>query len=239
LVEPEVPFRDCQQQKENMKKLQAVVLAAGLAAAMSASAGITFSGTALSGLTYVGNPGEAQYVPAAGSVPALAQLYTADSSWETGDSPAVFIPLSGTITLSSFWAHYGLYGAATGPAGTSPYWILYLSDDTGYRNPIVADGGATLNASSGVHLAGGPSMALSLLDNQIDPISGLEYGEETVAWAGVEIGDWDNGDNVIPASANFDCLTVVPEPSAILSGAAMLLPFGASTLRFLRKNRAA
>jgi hypothetical protein len=34
-------------------------------------------------------------------------------------------------------------------------------------------------------------------------------------------------------------LTVVPEPTTIISGVLMLLPFGASTLRILRKNRAA
>ncbi len=38
---------------------------------------------------------------------------------------------------------------------------------------------------------------------------------------------------------DFQFNSVVPEPSAILAGAMMLLPFGASTLRFLRKNRAA
>jgi len=31
----------------------------------------------------------------------------------------------------------------------------------------------------------------------------------------------------------------VPEPTTMIAGVMMLLPFGASTLRFLRKNRAA
>jgi len=34
-------------------------------------------------------------------------------------------------------------------------------------------------------------------------------------------------------------VNVVPEPSTYLAGALLLLPFGASTIRFLRKNRAA
>jgi len=31
----------------------------------------------------------------------------------------------------------------------------------------------------------------------------------------------------------------VPEPTTLIAGALLLLPFGASTLRLLRKNRAA
>jgi hypothetical protein len=34
-------------------------------------------------------------------------------------------------------------------------------------------------------------------------------------------------------------LTAVPEPTTMIAGALLLLPFGASTLRFMRKNRAA
>jgi hypothetical protein len=33
--------------------------------------------------------------------------------------------------------------------------------------------------------------------------------------------------------------TVVPEPTTMIAGALLLLPFGASTLRLLRKNRKA
>jgi hypothetical protein len=32
---------------------------------------------------------------------------------------------------------------------------------------------------------------------------------------------------------------VVPEPTTMIAGALLLLPFGASTLRILRKNRTA
>jgi len=68
-----------------MKKLSLFALIVTLAAAVPALAqGTTnFSGTALSGLdysVYPGNPAtDAQYVPAAGSTPALAQLSTTDS----------------------------------------------------------------------------------------------------------------------------------------------------------------
>jgi hypothetical protein len=242
-VEPEVTFCGGRNKKENMKKLQIAIVAISLTAALSASASITYSGTGLSSLAYVGNPGDAQYVA---GTPDVAQLYTADSGTSgSADSPAVFAQLQSGITLSSFSASYSLYGAATGPSGTSPYWILWMTDDSGFTTPIVADGGSTLNGSSLVHVGDltSGSITLSALDALIDPISGQAYGDETVAWAGVEIGDWDNGVLIIPASANIDSLTVpdvaVPEPTTMIAGALLLLPFGASTLRILRKNRAA
>lgn len=48
---------------------------------------------------------------------------------------------------------------------------------------------------------------------------------------------WSTG-NAFTATGSAK-LTAVPEPSTIISGALMLLPFGASTLRILRRNRAA
>jgi hypothetical protein len=229
-----------------MKKLQIAILAISLTAAMSASATITYSGTALSGLTPAtpyGPATDSQYVPASGSTPALWALYTYDSGDldTSGDTPAVFVQMPVAVTLSSFVASYQLYGAATGPSGTSPYWNLYLTDDPGYTSPIVG-GGSTLNGSSIVQV--GPDATtetLSALDAMIDPISGLPYGQETVAWAGVEIGNWDNGTLYpVPASANIESITIgaVPEPTTMVAGALLLLPFGASTLRILRKRTA-
>jgi hypothetical protein len=227
-----------------MKKLQLAILATALAGAMSASASITYSGTALYGLDYVAPNGpqtDAQYVPASGLTPALAALYTSDAGpGDYGDNPAVFVqgPMG---TLSSFSASYNLYSssgaAAPGNAyGTQPYWILYLTDDPGYTSPIVAAGGSIINGSSSVWTLAKGSTTLSALDALIDPISGLTYGQETVGWAGVSIGFWNIPDT-IGATANFDSLTVVPEPTTMIAGALLLLPFGASTLRMLRKTR--
>jgi hypothetical protein len=41
------------------------------------------------------------------------------------------------------------------------------------------------------------------------------------------------------AQTAFDKLSMVPEPTTMIAGALLLLPFGASTLRLLRKNRTA
>jgi hypothetical protein len=100
-----------------------------------------------------------------------------------------------------------------------------MTDDSGFNFPIVADGGSTLNASSLVHVGNltNGSITLAALDLSIDPNSGSAYGLSTVAWAGVEIGNWDNGKNVIPASASFDSFTVTPEASVPDGGTTLLL----------------
>ena len=45
-----------------------------------------------------------------------------------------------------------------------------------------------------------------------------------------------NSGNAFVGLANVD-VSAVPEPTTIISGAMLLLPFGASTLRFVRRNR--
>ena len=93
-----------------MKKLSLFALIVTLAAAVPALAqGTTnFSGTALSGLdysVYPGNPAtDAQYVPAAGSTPALAQLSTTDS----GD-------LASISHMDGFWWERWTLAGGRGP----------------------------------------------------------------------------------------------------------------------------
>jgi hypothetical protein len=229
-----------------MKKLQIAIMAVGLAGAMGASASITYSGTALSGLDYVvGNPlpnnppSDAQYVPASGSTPALAALYTSDAGLgDYGDNPAVFVqgPMG---TLSSFSASYNLY-SSSGGAGLQPYWILWVNANPSEEIGIIGMGGSTLDSSSKIHVvyADQTYWDQSLGSILNDTYKGVAYGDMTVDWAGVSIGLWDIPDT-IGAAASFDSLTVVPEPTTMISGALLLLPFGASTLRMLRKNRTA
>jgi hypothetical protein len=233
-----------------MKKLQIAIFTISLAVAMSASAQI-YTGTALSGLTPAtpyGPSSDSQYVPASGLTPALWALYTSDSGAldTSGDAPAVFVqgPMG---TLSSFSASYSLYGPAIGPSGTSPYWNIKVSPTA---NPadvihIISMGGPTLNGSSAIHaynadysLAVG-TWGMTLSDLGAITYGGYAIGDMTVNWAGVEIGNWDNGNLIIPASANIDSITVVPEPTTMVAGALLLLPFGASTIRRMRKTRTA
>ncbi len=195
-----------------------IVAAAVLAFGATALAGsITYSGAGLAGLTYVGNPGDAQYV--AGS-PAYADLYTADSGLN-GDSPAVFVQGPMGI-LSDFSSSYDLY-SSSGGNGNSPYWNLQVSMDGTIVN-IIAMGGSTLDGSSAIHAYNADySAAIGTWGMTLSALGALTYngdtiGDMTVDWAGVEIGDW-NIDDSIGADAEFDSFTVpapVPEPSSLL-----------------------
>jgi hypothetical protein len=211
-----------------MKKLQIAILTISLAGAMSASAQI-YTGTDLGTLDYSASiSGDAQYVPAAGTTPAYAALYTADASTSaSADSPAVFVqgPFAGT--LSSLSADYTLLSSVSGPGpgNVQPYWIIYLTDDSGFTSPIISTDGGPLNSSSLVHVGDLTSGSITLLalDAEIDPVSGLPYGPETVAWIGLEIGNGGSG----AASANIESIILVPEPTTLalagLSGLSLLL----------------
>lgn len=195
--------------KGAMKTISIAVIAISLTAAITATAQTVFSGNGLSSLTYsAGISGDAQYVAASGPTPALAQLYTADSS-TSGDSPAVFVA-GPWGTVNAFSASYDLYSGS----GGTPYFLLYLTDNPTFSSPIVADGGPTLNSSSLIHVGDltHGSITLSALDSVIDPTSSLPYGGETIAWVGIEIGNGGSG----ATTANMDSITIVPEPATVL-----------------------
>lgn len=237
-----------------MKRLQIAIIAFSLTAAMTASASITISGTDLSGLTYRDTGGSAQYVAPAGSTPALAALSTSDSGLN-GGAPVVYVRasnvgLASLGTLDSLNASYHLFDAPTGPSGAQPYWLTYLYAPGGGYIGVVSMGGPDLNSATQVHVfydfATSPLTSDAYWGFTLSQLCSTAYGattfgQMTVYETGVEIGDWDNGAAIIPASANIDSITIssVPEPTTMIAGALLLLPLGASTLRILRKNRAA
>ena len=232
-----------------MKKLQIAIFTISLATAISASASITISGSDLSGLTYKPNGGVAQYVA---GTPDVAQLSTPDSGL-TGGAPAVFVKaanvaLSSLGTLNSFSASYDLL-SSSGPSGAQPYWLTYLYAPGGGYIGVISMGGPDLNGSSQIHVfydyATSPLTSDTYWGDTLSQLDSTAYGtttfgQMTVYETAVEIGDWDNGVATIPASANIDSITLfpVPEPTTMIAGALLLLPFGASTLRILRKSHA-
>lgn len=231
-----------------MKKLQITTLVISLTAAMCARADITFSDTSLGTLDYSGAPGDAQYIA---GTPGVAQLSTPDSGLN-GDAPAVFVKPAniGPLlfgTLNAFSASYSLL-SSSGPG--QPYWLTYLNAPGGGYIGVVSFGGPDLNNSSQIHVfydyATSPlssdtyfGLTLSQLDSTA--YGTTTFGQLTVYETAVEIGDWNNGVSVIPASANIESITVstVPEPTTMIAGALLLLPFGFSTARILRLRQTA
>lgn len=69
---------------------------------------------------------------------------------------------------------------------------------------------------------------------------GLLGNKSHKQYSGDLLQPWKNGAPDTTAQEMMGTLTVaVPEPSTIIAGALLLLPFGASTVRFIRGNRAA
>ena len=209
--------------------LAAVVAAVGWAGQARA---VDYAGTDLSGLKYSPNGGDALYVA---GTPDVAHLYTSDSG-PTGGAPAVYVqgPLG---PLNSLSASYNLL-SSSGPY--QPYWLTYLiapAPGTGYIG--VVGGGPDLNGSSQIHVfydyAPGAltsdtysGYTLSQLDSTV--YGSTTFGQMTVYETGVEIGN--NGANGIPASADIQSISVVPEPASL-----SLLALGATGL-LLRRRKA-
>ena len=240
-------------------KLLLPAVAVSLGFAMSVSASITYSGAALQGLAYSADPGGATANYVAGT-PDFAYLYTPDSgiTVNNGAGEVARVRVTGPFgTLNNFSASYSLFTlitGPTGPGGNAPYWVIFVSP-TGDSNPnndlaiIQLSTGPTLNGASTIH-AYGPGFSglpnngywgdtLTTLDGIT--YNGVAFGDMTVESARVEIGEWDNGSDVIPASANIDSITIssVPEPSTMIAGALLLVPFGVSAVRILRKRQTA
>jgi hypothetical protein len=186
----------------------------------------------------------------AGGAPATVNLYTADSGLD-GYAPAAFIKAaavgqSSLGLLDAFSAHYVLASSST-PAGTDPYWLTYLLDPDGGFVGVISFGGPDLNGSSQVHVfcdyAGSSDCTsdlenttfgdtLSVLDNLA--YAGTTFGQLAVYETAVEIGDWNNGQAVVPASASIQSITLfaVPEPTPLL-----LLAVGLAVIAAQRRSR--
>jgi hypothetical protein len=218
----------------------------------SASAA-TISGADLSGLTYRPNGGVAQYVA---GTPDVAHLSTPNSGTAITDpAPVVYVKaanveLPSLGTLSGLSASYHLFDAATGPAGTEPYWLTYLIDPvtSGYIG-VVSFGGPTLDGSSEIHVFydndPGALSSDTYWGDTLSQLDGTAYGTTTfgqlgVYETGVEIGDWDNGTSVIPASADIDSITIDINVPDVASTAGLLgLGFFALVVFGFRQNRLA
>ena len=213
-VEPEVALRDGQKQKEKSMKKQLSLV--GLAA----FALLAFSPS-----------------------PVRASLY--DFSYVDTATGGTIVQASGTLTTTGpLTALTGVYDGAN-VTGLNGYDIIAVSGErNGYAITIesnpnfpsysinsgnVYDDALIVNPNGSFDVLGlnfysadGNIYNLSSLNN---PIGGGTYDtitSSTVAGTPVTV-----------------TITLVPEPTTMIAGALLLLPFGASTLRILRKTRTA
>ena len=93
--------------------------------------------------------------------------------------------------------------------------------------------------TSTIYWSSDPSLNSDALDHMVtfEITGGADAGDYVIAFEDLPAGssDLDYNDFVVQVSG----VVPVPEPTTVIAGALLLLPFGASTLRILRKNRVA
>jgi hypothetical protein len=232
-LEPEVAFCDGQKRKLNMKKTLTLLTALLLGAALySASASITITIDENGNGTWDNN----------GTITSLAF-----------GSEAPIIP-NGPVTL-----YYQLptgYSFGGGPLGNGLGDLLItepsttptvLSDVIRFDGPSItriyfysdnSDGSDSLADRNGLPTTFHPNNVTV----EETGLFGAPYSEIMNGYWGYhpgvnQVGSIYNG-NVLQ-DVTYNIISDVPEPTTMIAGALLLLPFGASTIRILRKNRTA
>jgi hypothetical protein len=215
-----------------MKTLQLAIMAAGLAVAMSANATI-YSDTDFSTMGYYNGA----YVPGSPGYAALAY---------SGDDDAV-VGVKGPLGLLNTLNMSFVFSNPVG-TGNAPYAAFGISDNStwmadNHRLNVISMNGNQLIGTSLVHVwdwnlnggAGGDVAGFGQSDNVTLNNVLATYGTWEVMRAYAYIG---NTGGPSSGSVNINSITVsaVPEPTTMIAGALLLLPFGASVLRKLRKT---
>jgi hypothetical protein len=251
-VKPEVNSeRRLVRKDKKMKKLCIALTLAGALAAPCLRAALVVqidSGSAQSGAG-----GEFKATPGSGPWGALGIT----SPWET-----FCVEVDEHLTFGSSYTATFAYsadqGGNGGPSpdplskGTTYLYRQFLSNpgSIGYANTPQAAGdlqAAIWWLEEEIYTSGPDSVTLTLGTQAFLNAAGTALG---LSWAQLQANAalGANGVGVFRLTSvdaqgntifNQDILAPVPEPTTIIAGALLLLPFGASTIRFIRKNRTA
>jgi hypothetical protein len=226
----------------NHKIPKLVILAAGLVAATitsQATISLNFANIEDTGIQFNGASSSFQLNPAPGSL-ANPQFQVTSSTGGTGSANGLFGWINGSPwTIGAVTTSGNLQTAPVSGAAT-----LFLNDGAGF------DMTGNLNWVS-IHTfnsAGGINAALALnvtgltytgLNADLLTLAATGNGSLNLTFqfsSGATLTDLTTGtsDQVTSYSGS---LAVVPEPSTMIAGALLLLPFGATTLRILRKRK--
>jgi hypothetical protein len=206
-----------------MKKIQIAIMAAIVAGAMSASASLS-----LFDITYVGNG-----FSGSGQVAGIS------------DGGGAYTIVSGTFQIAS-----GPDATPVMTLATAPSQQTFSANGSPLGGPtylMVMNGGADLFPYDDLLFPGqNPSLDLSTGGLAFTSPTGQNSVYGIVMWSD---GPNDYGDflaepvntfNEFSSGGTFSAsLVAVPEASTMIAGALLLLPFGASALRILRRNRMA
>jgi len=247
-----------------MKKLQIAVLAITLTAAMSASATTTFGSLPAATFGGTGNPNSAVEVTTItdnGNTITLGlaaqQRYENPALGNNGNGtyyattganygiPANPSSTADSTILGSTW-NFDFYANIAGGADLANYMFvlnyqltpggpmgsLYLNNDAlALGAPVTT---TTLQNSENLDFASLATTVPGLISAPPGPFNPNATGDYNFV-----LDAYNAGGALIGQSDITVDVTAVPEPTTMLAGALLLLPFGAGTLRVLRKNRVA
>jgi hypothetical protein len=228
-VQPE--FASCgeRKQKEKRMKKSSLTLAAGLCAAglsfwmgSVAQATVAFTPPVLNSFGSEPNGSDTEYFTPNVNISVTALGYAAPGG-TAGNEVGIYLVSSDTL-LTSTTVNTGLGVNGFNYASITPITLTAGTEYavSGYFNDTTAVG---YTADSGVGAA--PEITFNGYGYD-ESAPGLVMG--TTAYSGASI---------FGPNFQYDVVTPVPEPATILSGVLMLLPFGASTLRILRRKQVA
>jgi hypothetical protein len=213
--------------KINMRKLQVAILAASLVGAMSVSASMTVS---LVPDTLNVAPGSTVNVSVnlSGSEGFTMTAISAVILYD----PKVFTYVDQSAAQGGFlrddWTGDPTWPIANALlAGDQMQLRVGMIDWTDFNGEALVAGNGTL-------------FTFTLLANANAPLglSALSWGDAGNG-VGFDYGDAGFQDVILPSSGVTINISTVPEPTTMIAGALLLLPFGASTLRILRKRQTA
>jgi hypothetical protein len=212
-----------------MKKIYAIIGMAGVLMAPSLYAGFDGTLTINWGAQHSGDGGEFLVTPLTGPLTAVGSFETfcvQTSVYFAPGSTYDYDLTTAGVTMGSAWLYNQFLNTLS--VNNSTAAGLLQNAIWGFQSQIPID-----PTNPYVILADGAIGA----GNVLNP-SGGAFGVERLV-----LYDPNNNDGLVPGwnltSGRQNQLAPVPEPTTLISGALMLLPFGASTLRILRRNRAA
>lgn len=237
-----------------MKKLYITIALAGALGALTAQAALQIdSWTRVAGY-YAGNGGEFTLDPNAALAAKLKIGTYSDIASKPGTFESFcleegeFIHAPADVVINTK-ALYGGVGPAGDPLSKGTSWLyseFRLGTLTGYDylNLTIRKGDAGRLQNAIWALEGGTAAS-----NEFTTLVTTHFGSWAAAIADaaayennvVALNLWKPGKvgSTVATDRWQDQLAMVPEPSTLIAGAMLLLPFGASTIRFLRRNRTA
>jgi hypothetical protein len=236
-VEPEVALREGQK-KEKMKKLQLAIMVAALAGAMSASAtiysGSDFNTMASYNGTYVPGPPGYEHLAYGLADPIGDAVVGVKGPLGTLNNLNMSFVFSNPIdTGNAPFAAFGISDNSTWLADNHRLNVISMEGNLLIGTSLVHVWDWTLNSGAGGNVPGLSGVTLNSIL--------ATYGTWEVMRAYAYIGDTGGASSgsVDINSITVSDLSAVPEPTTMIAGALLLLPFGATTLRMLRKTRTA